>query len=145
MITVNYKLISSPFLGGEALILAKISGSCADVAYFRFDGIKSGIFHIGDRAYTISDSTCSVNLSEVQKDVLTPIAELGKRRIPATPIIKSDYGLNPAPADAEAHGRLLSLCLSLEERMSKCESEIKEILSSVNGHPLFNFLEKKKG
>jgi hypothetical protein len=145
MITVNYRLIKSPFLGGEALVITGVEGTYADSAAVRLEGIKSAVLRLGDNAYRVNDSIAKIPLGSIPEGVITPLAEVGKRTVPMAPLLKDSSGIFPAPLGGEECAKILSLCLSLEERIALTEARIAELQDSVKGHSIFNFIEEKKG
>ena len=145
MITLHYKLIESPFLGGEALVLVRREEGAPDTALITLEGIKSAALKFGEKVFFTTDCTVLIDLKDISEGVVAPTAKVGKREIPMYPLIKSKAGLTPAPLGEGGYEKMISLYLTLDERIAECEGKIKELCDAVRGHSLFNFIEEKKG
>ena len=144
MVTVKYKLISSPFLGGDALILLGVTDGPHDLVKIELDGIKSGILILGEKAFSITDGAAAVEYGIFPDGPVAPYVKIGKRSLFAMPLIKSRDGIKIA-SDADGYTRLLSLYLELEAELCTCRDSINELSERIKGHSLFNFLQNKKG
>ena len=144
MVRIKYKLIRSSFLGGEALILCGIDDGLHDTVFICFDGIKNGTLQLGDNAYTVNNSTATIDYSLFPDGAITPEVTIGKRTVKAMPIVKWRDGIYTV-SDVEGNAKLLSLCLELESRLTECENALNELSVAVHGNTLFDFIENKKG
>ena len=145
MITVRYKLINSPFFGGETLILTRIEDGTPDGILISLDGIRSVSVRLGDKVLFAKDSAVKAEFDIIPEGIVAPTVSIGKREIPAYPFIKTASGIAPAALGDGGYEKMISLYLTLDERIAECEGKIKELCDAVRGHSLFNFIERKKG
>lgn len=145
MIKIKYKLARSiTDKDRRFLYLSGIENGSRDKLTLQLEGVGEGVVSLGNITAPISNSIAQFDYAKLPLGIALPKISSGGSFIPATALIKTEYGISRAPHSSAELDLIALRCSELFDMISDLGLELGELSQKIKGHEIFNFIEERK-